>query len=116
MIDYDTYTSQKGTSSAMHPFDLILTALDNKTLSEECSAIHSARDTEGYFANMDLSAWELKYTIDNDTSRFSWAVAPSKIIVVDLVALGLGEVSGKYVGTLEIEGGNGIYVGNDSFW
>ena len=104
MIDYDTYTSQEGTESAMHPFDLILTALDNKTLSEECSAIHSARDVDGYFANMDLSAWELKYTIDNDTSRFSWAVAPSKTIVVDLVALGLGEVSGKYVGTSEIEG------------
>lgn len=104
MIDYDTYTSQEGTESAMHPFDLILTALDNKTLSEECSAIQSARDVDGYFANMNLPSWELKYTIDNDTSRFSWAVAPSKTIVVDLVQLGLREVSGKYVGTLEIEG------------
>lgn len=74
MIDYDTYTSQEGTESAMHPFDLILTALDNKTLSEECSAIQSARDTEGYFANSNLGAWKVWYCLDNDMSRFSWAV------------------------------------------
>lgn len=73
MIDYDTYTSQEGTKSAMHPFDLILTALDNKTLSEECSAIHSARDVDGYFANSNLGAWRVWYCLDNDVSRFSWA-------------------------------------------
>ena len=73
MIDYDTYTSQEGTESAMHPFDLILTALDNKTLSEECSAIHSARDVDGYFANSNLGAWKVSYCLDNDISRFNWA-------------------------------------------
>lgn len=77
MIDYDTYTSQEGTESAMHPFDLILTALDNKTLSEECSAIQSARDTEGYFASSNLAAWKVWYCLDNDTIRFGWAVAKS---------------------------------------
>lgn len=74
MIDYDTYTSQEGTKSAMHPFDLILTALDNKTLSEECRAIQSARDTEGYFASSNLAAWKVWYYLDNDVNRFSWAV------------------------------------------
>lgn len=73
MIDYDTYTSQEDTKSAMHPFDLILTALDNKTLSEECSAIQSARDTEGYFASSNLAAWKVWYCLDNDVSRFNWA-------------------------------------------
>lgn len=73
MIDYDTYTSQEGTQSAMHPFDLILTALDNKTLSEECSAIHSARDVDGYFANSNLGAWRVWYCLDNDVNRFAWA-------------------------------------------
>ena len=75
MIDYDTYTSQEGTQSAMHPFDLILTALDNKTLSEECSAIQSARDVDGYFANSNLGAWRVWYCLDNDTSRFIWAAS-----------------------------------------
>lgn len=75
MIDYDTYTSQEGTQSAMHPFDLILTALDNKTLSEECSAIQSARDVDGYFANSNLGAWRVWYCLDNDTLRFIWAAS-----------------------------------------
>jgi hypothetical protein len=79
MIDYDTYTSQVGTQSAMHPFDLILTALDNKTLSEECSAIQSARDVDGYFANSNLGAWRVWYCLDNDTLRFIWAT-PKGII------------------------------------
>lgn len=73
MIDYDTYTSQADTESAMHPFDLILTALDNKTLSEECSAIQSARDVDGYFANYNIGAWKVWYCLDNDAMRFSWA-------------------------------------------
>lgn len=83
MIDYDTYTSQEDTKSAMHPFDLILTALDNKTLSEECSAIQSARDTEGYFANSNLGAWKVWYCLDNDVSRFSWATENYVSIVGD---------------------------------
>lgn len=73
MIDYDTYTSQEGTSSAMHPFDLILTALDESHFSEECSAIQSARDVDGYFANSNLGAWKVWYCLDNDVYRFSWA-------------------------------------------
>lgn len=83
MIDYDTYTSQEGTQSAMHPFDLILTALDNKTLSEECSAIQSARDVDGYFANSNLGAWRVWYCLDNNTARFSWAVAKGVIYSSD---------------------------------
>ena len=76
MIDYDTYTSQEGTQSAMHPFDLILTALDEKTLSEECSAIQSARDVDGYYYNINLKSWDVRYCLDNDTKKYAWAVAP----------------------------------------
>lgn len=70
MIDYETTTSQEGTLSAGHPFDLILTALDEKTLDEKCSAIQSARDTDGYFANSNLAAWEVWYTLDNTKYGF----------------------------------------------
>lgn len=65
MTDYETTTSQEGTQAAGRPFDLILTALDEKTLDEKCSAIQSTRDTDGYFANSNLAAWELKYSLDN---------------------------------------------------
>ena len=30
--------------------------------------------TEDYFANSNLAAWELKYCLDNDVTRFYWAV------------------------------------------
>ena len=83
MIDYDTYTSQEGTSSAMHPFDLILTALDESHFSEECSAIQSARDVDGYFANSNLGAWKVWYCLDNNISRFSWAAVNGLICVPD---------------------------------
>lgn len=74
MIDYETTTSQEGTQAAGHPFDLILTALDEKTLDEKCSAIQSARDVDRYFANNNLGAWEVWYCLDNDLNRFRWAV------------------------------------------
>lgn len=83
MIDYDTYTSQENTESAMHPFDLILTALDNKTLSEECSAIQSARDVDGYFANSNLGAWKVWYCLDNDYLRFNWATKKGVTCMVE---------------------------------
>ena len=59
--------------SAEHPFDIAVLALDESTLAENAMAIQHDGDT--YFANSDLSAWELKYTIDNDPTRFSWADA-----------------------------------------
>lgn len=79
MTDYETMTSKEGTKSAGHPFDLVLTALDNKTLDERCSAINSERDTEGYFANQNLGAWEIYYCLDNDSSRFNWAAVKGVI-------------------------------------
>lgn len=57
--------------SANHPFDIIVTALDESHLSEECLAAPHEGDT--YFANSDLSAWKIWYTIDNDTATYDWA-------------------------------------------
>ena len=73
ITDYETTTSQSGTISAGHPFDVIVTALDEHTLSENASAIRSARDTDDYFGTENLEAWQLKYCLDNDTERFAWA-------------------------------------------
>lgn len=73
MTDYETTCTWANTQVAGHPFDLVLTALDNKTLDEKCSAIQSARDKDGYFANSNLPAWDVRYCLDNDTNRFNWA-------------------------------------------
>lgn len=93
MIDYDTYTSQPDTESAMHPFDLILTALDNKTLSEECGAMHSARDVDGYYYGINLESWDVRYCLDNDTKRFVWALDPHLEVEVDGQKVNLSQVS-----------------------
>ena len=73
ITDYVTTTIQANTQSAGHPFDVIVTALDTNKLSEIVSAIQSTRDTNGYFSNSNLVAWQLWYCLDNDTNRFSWA-------------------------------------------
>ena len=54
--------------SAGHPFDIIAVADDATTLNENARAVKHARDT--YFQNSKLSAWKLKYSLDNDTTRW----------------------------------------------
>ena len=71
ITDYVTTTTQSETKSANHPFDVIVLALSENTLCEDAKAILHEGDT--YFADSDLSAWELKYCLDNDKTRFWWA-------------------------------------------
>ena len=73
IIDYITTTTESDTQSANHPFDIIVTADSNNSLNENARAVQSKRDTNGYFANSNLSSWEIKYCIDNDQMRFYWA-------------------------------------------
>lgn len=101
MTDYETMTSKSGSQSAGHPFDLVLTALDNKALDEKCSAIWSERDTDGYFTNSNLEAWDVRYCLDNDTKRFSWAAKAGGYLMVDE---GGWVHTGVLNGTYEFEG------------
>ena len=71
ITDYTTTTTQTDTTSAGHDFDIIVTALSSNELSEIASCVRKEGDT--YFENANLEAWEIKYCIDNDTSRFAWA-------------------------------------------
>ncbi len=71
ITDYQCTTTQEGTKSAGHQFDIVVMAVDESHLCETAFATHHEGDT--YFANSDLSAWVLKYSIDNDTDRFAWA-------------------------------------------
>jgi ribosomal 30S subunit maturation factor RimM len=71
ITDYVTTTAQGNTVSANHPFDIIVEALSEDTLSEDAKAIQNEND--GYFDDCNLNAWEIKYCFDNDSNRFAWA-------------------------------------------
>lgn len=71
ITDYVTTSAQANTRSAGHPFDILVTALDSKTLDEHAKALPHEEDT--YFANSNLEGWQLWYTLDNDNTRFAWA-------------------------------------------
>ena len=71
ITDFRTTSSDQDTYCAGHLFDIIVLATDASHLDENAFATHHAGDT--YFQNCDLEAWQLKYCIDNDTDRFSWA-------------------------------------------
>ena len=72
ITDYVTTTSEADTQSAGHQFDIIVTALDENTLSEIASACINKLDTQ-IFVSCNLSAWKIWYCLDNNTDRFSWA-------------------------------------------
>ena len=63
ITDFVTTTMKTGTRSAGHPFDILVHAVSEKTLSEQAWAVKHDGDT--YFNNARLEAWELKYRLDN---------------------------------------------------
>ena len=74
ITDYQCTTTQKGTKSAGHQFDIIVTADSESILNEEARAIkHLGDNYFSYFYNCDLDAWKIWYCIYNDTTRFKWA-------------------------------------------
>lgn len=83
ITDYVTTSIQDATQSAGHQFDIIVRALDEKTLDEEAKAIQSENDE--YFANSNLTGWQVWYTLDNDTSRYAWASENGKGVVYRLI-------------------------------
>ena len=71
ITDYQCTTVTSNTKSAGHQFDIIVVADDESTLNEVARA--AKHDSDTYFANNDLSAWQIWYCLDNDTARFAWA-------------------------------------------
>ena len=71
ITDYVCTTTTTNSQAVNNLFDIVVIALDESHLSENASATYHAGVT--YFANAKLEAWEIKYCIDNDTSRFAWA-------------------------------------------
>ncbi len=76
ITDYTTTVANDSEArSAEHLFDVIVMATSTNTLSEEGKAIKSDRDTDNYFADANLDAWKIWYSLDNDVTRFAWADA-----------------------------------------
>ena len=73
ITDYTTTTTQEDTSAAGHDFDVIVTAIDAHTLSEDARA--AKRDGDDYFNGCNPAAWRLRYSLDNNAARFGWAYA-----------------------------------------
>lgn len=73
ITDYECIVKDSRTNirSAGHRFDIIVLAISDSELDENAYAAHHDGDT--YFANSDLAAWEIKYTIENDTTKYYWA-------------------------------------------
>lgn len=84
IIDYVATTLDPESRSANHPFDIIVTADDNKTLNENARAICHEGDT--YFSKCKLESWKLKYCIDNDTTRWNWAQTEGMYSNIDMMA------------------------------
>jgi len=71
ITDYEFTTTQANTQSAGNVFDIIVTADSVNTLNENARAVQHDGDT--YFDNANLAAWQLKYSLDNDDTKFAWA-------------------------------------------
>ena len=69
IYNYVTTVGDASLSSAMHPFGIIVTANSPSELNEN-ARICNVEGNE-YYTNLD--AYEIKYCIDNDSSRFGWA-------------------------------------------
>lgn len=72
IIDFVTTFSQDADiTSAGHVFDIVVTALTENVLSEDCGAMKNDNDNSGYFDNSNLTTWRLKYTV-NPSSNITW--------------------------------------------
>lgn len=89
IIDYDTIAEGSDNNgavwkSAMHPFDIIIQAIDNSTLSHQAKAAKSKRDTTNYFDANDLAGWQLWYDLDNN-NKYYWAKEDAKGIIYRMI-------------------------------
>ena len=82
ITDYVATTINPESRSANHPFDIIVVADDNKTLNENARAI--CHEGDEYFKNCNLESWKLKYCIDNDINRFTWAQNQSDSYIANI--------------------------------
>lgn len=66
-------------AGATTAFDIIVTATSSNTLSPVAKA--AKREGSTYYDNNDLSAWELRYTLDNNRNIYRWANSSGKGVI-----------------------------------
>lgn len=71
ITDYTTITVQPNTQSTSRAFDLIVTAIDSKTLDPKAKVALSGRNT--YFNNSNVSMWQVWYNLHGN--NFNWTNA-----------------------------------------
>lgn len=77
--DYEFKTALSNGASGNHPFCIILRATSKSTLSPEATA--AAIPGDEYFANVPLDQWKIRYTLDNNVSKYPWGSAAGKGII-----------------------------------
>lgn len=85
ITDYITTTSDQDTQSAGHKFDIIVTANSENGLCDIARAYYNEDDN--YFVDnlAKLEAWQIWYSLDNDTNRFAWADSNGKGVVYRMI-------------------------------
>ena len=90
ITDYvTTCANDEEARSAGHPFDIIVTADSDSVLNEDARAALHEGDTyfgkEGTISDqvpeVPIFSWIIKYTIDNDSSKFAWADSNGKGVI-----------------------------------
>lgn len=71
ITDYVATTASANTQTANHPFDVVVTAISTNELDEHATAM--PHEGDDYFANSDLSKWDIKYDVNGDSTKFLWA-------------------------------------------
>lgn len=97
IIDYITTSKDTTTKVIWHPFDIIVTATNNNELSEIAyAAKHEFAEGEEdlYYNKCNLTAWELRYILDNDETRYSW-VDDRYIVKQDFDSYSIGDIIPK---------------------
>ena len=103
ITDYITTTTQEKTLASGHQFDLIVQAVDSKTLSPDAKAIKHPGTT--YFDRWDLSKWEIKYDIRNNQQLYKWAESdPVHLVTSKAGQISAGCMSLPYAQTVEVNG------------
>lgn len=113
ITDYVTTTAQENTKSAGHQFDVIVTADSENTLNEKARAIQHGDDT--YFANANLKAWEIWYCLDNDSTKYEWAVTSISVAETQLATIPLSGngAAGTYTYDIPI---TKVVYGNENYF
>lgn len=70
ITDYVATTTQDGTESANHPYDIVVTATGNAHIASEAYAL--PRDGDTYFG-AGITRWKIWYSVENDSTRYRWA-------------------------------------------